>query len=69
VAGSVEAFFLVANGTATMAEYIGKFFVPTLLGNVFGGVALVAVLNFGQVAPEVEENREVEGEPSSRRDR
>ena len=69
VAGSVEAFFLVANGTATMAEYVGKFFVPTLLGNVFGGVALVAVLNFGQVAPEVEENREVEGEPSSRRDR
>ena len=69
VAASVEAFFLVANGTATMAEYVGKFFVPTLLGNVFGGVALVAVLNFGQVAPEVEENREVEGEPSSRRDR
>ncbi|WP_336485599.1 formate/nitrite transporter family protein [Methylobacterium nigriterrae] len=66
VAGSVEAFFLVANGTATLAEYGTKFFLPTLVGNVFGGVALVAVLNFGQVAPEVEEHREVEDEPSPR---
>ena len=28
----------------------------------FGGVALVAVLNYGQVAPEVEETKAVEGE-------
>ena len=66
VAGSVEAFFLVANGTATMGAYVVRFFLPTLLGNVFGGVALVAVLNYGQVAPEVEENRAVEDEPPSR---
>ncbi|GJE38342.1 formate/nitrite transporter family protein [Methylobacterium persicinum] len=62
VAGSVEAFYLVVTGAATMGEYVGRFFVPTLLGNLFGGVALVAVLNYGQVAPEVEETREVEGE-------
>jgi formate/nitrite transporter FocA (FNT family) len=30
------------------------FFVPTLLGNVIGGAALVAVLNYGQVVPEIE---------------
>lgn len=62
VAGSVEAFYLVVTGAATMADYAGKFFLPTLLGNLFGGTALVAVLNYGQVAPEVEETREVEGE-------
>lgn len=60
VAGSVEGFYLVVTGDATMADYVEKFFVPTLLGNVFGGIALVAVLNYGQVAPEVEESREVE---------
>lgn len=62
VAGSVEAFYLVVTGAATIGEYIQRFFLPTLLGNLFGGVALVAVLNYGQVAPEVEETREVEGE-------
>ncbi|MFL5214177.1 MAG: formate/nitrite transporter family protein, partial [Microvirga sp.] len=35
-------------------DYLTRFFVPTLLGNVVGGVALVAVLNYGQVAPEIE---------------
>ncbi|KAB1081307.1 formate/nitrite transporter family protein [Methylobacterium soli] len=69
VAGSVEAFFLVASGTATMAEYVGKFFVPTLLGNVFGGVALVAVLNYGQVAPQVEENRDIEESQDAEKNR
>ncbi|GJD37384.1 formate/nitrite transporter family protein [Methylobacterium aerolatum] len=62
VAGSVEAFYLVVTGAASLGDYAGRFFLPTLLGNLFGGVALVAVLNFGQVAPEVEETREVEGE-------
>lgn len=54
VAGSVDTFYLVFVGEVTMADYAGRFFVPTLLGNVFGGTALVAVLNYGQVAPEVE---------------
>jgi formate/nitrite transporter FocA (FNT family) len=62
VAGSVEAFYLVVTGAATMNEYALKFFLPTLLGNTFGGAALVGVLNYGQVAPEVEEIKAVEGE-------
>ncbi|GJE58731.1 formate/nitrite transporter family protein [Methylobacterium trifolii] len=61
VAGSVEAFYLVVTGAATMGDYVQKFFLPTLIGNVFGGVALVAVLNYGQVAPEVEETKAAEG--------
>ncbi len=62
VAGSVEAFYLVVTGTASMGDYGMKFFLPTLLGNTFGGAALVGVLNYGQVAPEVEETKAVEGE-------
>jgi formate/nitrite transporter FocA (FNT family) len=62
VAGSVEAFYLVVTGAASMGDYGFKFFLPTLLGNTFGGAALVAVLNYGQVAPEVEETKAVEGE-------
>ena len=47
---------------ATMVDYGWRFFVPTLIGNVFGGTALVAVLNFGQVAPQVEEQKAADGE-------
>lgn len=62
VAGSVEGFYLVVTGAASLNDYVFRFFLPTLAGNLFGGVTLVAVLNYGQVAPEVEETREVEGE-------
>ncbi|WP_026190979.1 formate/nitrite transporter family protein [Methylobacterium sp. WSM2598] len=54
VAGSVEAAYLVFLGEAGWGDYAARFFLPTLIGNVFGGVALVAVLNWGQVAPDVE---------------
>ncbi|MGY2052460.1 formate/nitrite transporter family protein [Methylobacterium sp. JK268] len=54
VAGSVDAAFLVFTGEASWGDYAVRFFLPTLLGNVTGGVTLVAVLNWGQVAPDVE---------------
>lgn len=54
IAGSVDGFYLVETGHASLADYVMRFFVPTFIGNVLGGVALVAVLNFGQVAPELE---------------
>ncbi|KQP51782.1 transporter [Methylobacterium sp. Leaf399] len=57
VAGSVDTFYLVFTGEASMSDYLWHFFVPTLIGNVFGGTALVAVLNYGQVAPQVEEEK------------
>lgn len=53
VAGSVDAFYLVHTGEMSFADYMTRFFVPTLLGNVLGGGALVGVLNYGQVAPEI----------------
>ena len=49
VAGSTEAAYLVARGTATWADYFGRFVVPALLGNTLGGVALVGALNHAQV--------------------
>jgi formate/nitrite transporter FocA (FNT family) len=56
IAGSVEGAFLVQIGQASVRDYLA-FFVPALLGNVTGGVALVAVLNYGQVAPEIKSAR------------
>ena len=55
VAGSVDAFYLVVTGDLGIGAYVWDFFVPTLVGNVLGGVTLVSVLNYGQVAPEIEE--------------
>jgi formate/nitrite transporter FocA (FNT family) len=53
IAGSIDASYLVHIGRAGFDAYIWKFFLPTLLGNLVGGIALVAVLNYGQVAPEL----------------
>ena len=49
VAGSVDVLYLVFRGQTPWGAY-SDFFVPTLLGNVLGGVTLVALLNHGQVA-------------------
>ena len=52
IAGSVEAFYRVASGTAGWGEMLGGFVVPALLGNALGGVLLVALFNYAQVAEE-----------------
>jgi len=54
VAGSVDAAYLIQIGEAGWMDYLTRFFVPTLIGNILGGVALVAMLNYGQVAREIE---------------
>ena len=54
IAGSVETSFLVLSDHASLADYLWRFFAPALLGNAAGGVALVAILNYGQVAGEVQ---------------
>lgn len=54
VAGSVDCAFMVQMGKASFYAYVLAFFVPTLLGNVVGGTALVALLNYGQVAAELD---------------
>jgi hypothetical protein len=49
IAGSVETMCLVATGAASWQQYVGGYMIPVLLGNVIGGVALVAALNHAQV--------------------
>ena len=44
VAGAVDVFFLVAEGTKGLGEAVARFIVPTLIGNTIGGVILVAIL-------------------------
>jgi formate/nitrite transporter FocA (FNT family) len=49
IVGSVEAFYRVSAGTASLGEMAGAFIVPAVIGNAIGGVVLVALLNYGQV--------------------
>lgn len=50
IVGTVEVMYLVASGVVTFGEYLGRFMVPTLLGNTLGGVVLVALVNHQQTA-------------------
>lgn len=50
VAGSVEVLVGVLAGKVSWGAYFGGFLIPAVLGNVIGGVFLVALLNYGQVA-------------------
>jgi formate/nitrite transporter FocA (FNT family) len=52
IAGSVEAFYLAARDQAGWLSMVGDFVLPSVLGNAIGGVLLVALLNYGQVAAE-----------------
>ena len=54
IAGSVEALYAVITGAATWGHYFVGFLVPVFIGNSIGGVLLVSILNYGQVAPEAD---------------
>lgn len=49
IAGSSEAFYALLTGHASLHTVVVEFFVPTLIGNTLGGVALVAAINYAQV--------------------
>jgi formate/nitrite transporter FocA (FNT family) len=49
IAGSSEVFYALFTGTASPATALTDFFLPTLLGNTIGGVAMVAAINYAQV--------------------
>jgi formate/nitrite transporter FocA (FNT family) len=53
IAGSVEAAYAVFTGHASPSDYVTKFLAPVLIGNVFGGTALAALLNHAPVAGEL----------------
>lgn len=50
VAGSAEAAYGVLTGQSGLGDYLLKFMAPTLIGNILGGVALVAMLNHAPVS-------------------
>lgn len=49
IAGSNKMFFLIVCGAQSWGAYLLYFFLPTLAGNVVGGVSLVAFLGYAQV--------------------
>jgi formate/nitrite transporter FocA (FNT family) len=53
VAGSVEAFMLVLSGGLGWGPMLWQFGLPVLIGNIFGGTALFALLAYAQVMKEI----------------
>lgn len=49
VAGSTTMFFLLVTKAISWSVFIVEFFIPTLLGNVIGGLSLVSALGHAQV--------------------
>lgn len=58
IAGSVAALYGVFLGSYSFLDFLLNFFTPTLLGNMVGGIMLVAAVNYAQVvsgSPEEDE--------------
>ncbi|WP_250516990.1 formate/nitrite transporter family protein [Caballeronia sp. INDeC2] len=53
IAGSVEGLYAVFGGTVGLSDYFLVFLVPTFIGNVIGGMSLVALINHAAIAPEI----------------
>ena len=49
VAGSSEVFYAAWRGEATWAQAVFGFVLPSLIGNMVGGITLVAAVNHAQV--------------------
>lgn len=49
IASTVDGVFLVLAGDRSWSELLGHIVVPGLVGNIIGGVAMVAALNYAQV--------------------
>lgn len=52
VAGSSEVFYAAWLGEASWAQAVGGYVLPSLIGNMLGGITLVAALNHAQVDSE-----------------
>jgi formate/nitrite transporter FocA (FNT family) len=50
IAGSTTVFFLIVTGSTSWSTYALEFLLPTLVGNMIGGISLVAALGHAQVA-------------------
>lgn len=54
IAGSVETSYAVMTGATTVHDYFLAFLLPTFIGNMVGGISLVAIINHAAIAPEIE---------------
>ncbi len=52
IAGNVESFYLVTTGALSFWNCLSGYLLPALIGNVIGGVALVAVGAHAEFAEE-----------------
>ena len=52
ITSSVEVFFYAFDGHVDSLAFLPNFVAPVLLGNIFGGVVFVAVLNYAQIGEE-----------------
>lgn len=57
IAGAVEVLFLVMVGVKSWGAVAGGYLIPTLLGNIFGGVSLTAAVNHAQVVAGMDQTR------------
>jgi formate/nitrite transporter FocA (FNT family) len=57
VASSSEVAYAVLSGMTSLGSYFTSFLFPTVLGNIVGGVTLVAMLNHGSIQPEIKGKR------------
>jgi formate-nitrite transporter family protein len=48
IAGSVETLFLVARAELSIGGYVVRYLLPSLVGNIIGGVSLVAAVAHAQ---------------------
>jgi formate/nitrite transporter FocA (FNT family) len=64
IAGSIESLFLVVTGHLSWLGYVTGYMLPTLIGNVIGGVSLVSALNHAQVVSGEDEDKPDLGEPA-----
>jgi formate-nitrite transporter family protein len=55
IAGSTTMFYLVVTKSISWGTYFAQFFLPALIGNMIGGVSLVAALGHAQVVGGKEE--------------
>jgi formate/nitrite transporter FocA (FNT family) len=66
IAGSVEAFYRVFADAAPLGAMLGSFVAPAVLGNAVGGIVLVALLNYAQVAADEPETKSSRPAPRRR---
>lgn len=61
IAGSVEVLFLVMVGVKSWGAFAWGYMLPTLIGNIIGGVSLTAAVNHAQVVAGMASRKQHEG--------